>query len=353
MSADAQDLLARMLTLDPEQRITLEACWAHPWVARAPRWEPPGVGAGRLYRCLTDPTSGAVLANEGVMAQLEALGADGGAIRRALRSRECNSLTATYHLVLEAQLEAQRQAAAERAKQQKQRAAAVPSAADWQWDFAAISAAAGASAGTAASASAANSGCVGSAGSSSLRASGSPARPRTAAAAPAGSPTRFGQEAAAAGYLSPGRVAAAAAWSPSPLSPPAFQPQRAQQQPQQQAASADSEPFTIKALHAAAAAASGPGQVQAADASGAAAVAAMTAELAAGALITSSAVATTTTTVVSAADGAGPGSPCKSPRLAPLPTALSPKQLAPVSVGRASSGSEYSPQPVPQVRGRI
>ena len=347
MSGEAQDLLARMLTLDPEQRISLEACWAHPWVARAPRWEPPGVGAGRLYRCLTDPTTGAVLPDEAVMARLGLLGADGGAIRRALRGRECNSLTATYHLVLEAHLEAQRGAAAQRAQQQQQqqRAAAASSAADWQWDFAAI----GAAAAPPAAASAANSGCIGSAGSSSLRGSGSPARPRTAAA-PAGSPTRFGQEAAAAGYLSPGRAAGAAAWTPSPFSPPAFQPQRAQQQQQQQqqAAAADSERFTIKALHAAAA--TSPEHAHAPTTSGAAAVTAPTAQLAAAAVITSSAVATTTT-VVAAADGAGPGSPCKSPRLAPLPAVLSPKQLAPVGGGRGSSGGgEYSPPAVPQVQ---
>ncbi len=64
MSSSAQDLISRMLTLDPEQRITLEAVWAHPWVASAPRWEPQGVGTGRLYRALTDPTSGAVLPDD-------------------------------------------------------------------------------------------------------------------------------------------------------------------------------------------------------------------------------------------------------------------------------------------------
>ncbi len=64
MSADAMDLLSRMLTLDPDQRITLEAVWAHPWVARAPRWDPPGVGGGRLYRMLTDTTSGSILPGE-------------------------------------------------------------------------------------------------------------------------------------------------------------------------------------------------------------------------------------------------------------------------------------------------
>ncbi|EFN50767.1 hypothetical protein CHLNCDRAFT_10014, partial [Chlorella variabilis] len=31
MSPAAQDLLSRMLALDPEQRITLEQAWSHPW----------------------------------------------------------------------------------------------------------------------------------------------------------------------------------------------------------------------------------------------------------------------------------------------------------------------------------
>ena len=64
MSPEAADLLSRMLTLDPDQRITLEGVWAHPWVARAQRWEPPGVGSGRVYRSLTDPTSGSVVPDE-------------------------------------------------------------------------------------------------------------------------------------------------------------------------------------------------------------------------------------------------------------------------------------------------
>lgn len=64
MSPEAQDLISRMLTLDPEQRITLEGVWAHPWVASAPRWEPPGVGTGCLYRALTDPATGAVLPDD-------------------------------------------------------------------------------------------------------------------------------------------------------------------------------------------------------------------------------------------------------------------------------------------------
>lgn len=41
LSTDARDLLSRMLTLDPAQRITLEEVLRHPWVAAALRWEGP------------------------------------------------------------------------------------------------------------------------------------------------------------------------------------------------------------------------------------------------------------------------------------------------------------------------
>jgi serine/threonine protein kinase len=41
LSAEARDLLARMLTVDPAQRITLEGVLQHPWVRSTLRWEPP------------------------------------------------------------------------------------------------------------------------------------------------------------------------------------------------------------------------------------------------------------------------------------------------------------------------
>ena len=273
------------------------------------------------------------------MAQLEALGADTAAIRRALRSRDCNSLTATYHLQLEAHLEAQRAAAAREREAAAERAAAAKraaeqrgasSASDWQWDFAAISAHAaqrGQPASGAASAAGAPSSptAAGSSTSSSLRGSGSPARLRLAAAPPAGSPTRFGVEAAAAGYVaSPRRPATSGAATPTlhfggtPFSspPPALQPPAAQQPDGAPPASGEawpqpggSEPFTIKALHAPAG-----GSDQSVSTPVAAAAAA--AELAAAAaLIASSAVATTTAVV----EAAGPTSPSKSPRLSPVP----------------------------------
>ncbi|KAL4424840.1 hypothetical protein ABPG77_011090 [Micractinium sp. CCAP 211/92] len=327
MSSSAQDLISRMLTLDPEQRITLEAVWAHPWVASAPRWEPQGVGTGRLYRALTDPTSGAVLPDDAVLAQLEQLGADVAAIRRALRSRECNSLTASYHLMLESKPEAQRAAAAHERSAAADRVAAGAAAArgrapatasaagDWQWDFASISAAVGAAA-------ASGSGAVGShasAGSSSLRGSGSPARlrPATASAVPGGSPTRFGQEAAAAGYFaSPRRLATAG-------------PQHAAPAHAARVGEWDIKAVRPPALHAPAAA----GTAAVLEPAACAMAAAAAAELTPPAGLTPIILATS---VVAGDSPTGAG---KSPALSPLPTALSPKQLTLVPAGGSSAGA--------------
>ncbi|KAI3423913.1 hypothetical protein D9Q98_009747 [Chlorella vulgaris] len=330
MSPAAQDLVSRMLTLDPEQRITLEQAWTHPWVASAPRWQPPGVGAGRLYRSLTDPATGAVLPDEAVLMQLEGLGADLAATRRALRFRECNSLTAAYHLLFEAQVESRRVAALAAARERKVAAAAVAAAAaearaaaeaagpgDWHWDFAAISAAAAAAAPSSGSANGSVNGSAGitshaSAGSSSLRGASSPVRPRTAAALTGGaSPTRFGQEAAAAGYLSPRRpsssaaVAGPASWSPfcTPAGPSTHQ---------QEAAAADKESsvFRIKAAWLAGSDTAGPSAIAA--------------------------------TLVATAET--PKSPC----LSPMATVLSPKQLQMAVSGGADLAFSPSPsQPLP------
>lgn len=40
LTPGAKDLLARMLTLDPAQRISLEGILAHEWLQQAPHWEP-------------------------------------------------------------------------------------------------------------------------------------------------------------------------------------------------------------------------------------------------------------------------------------------------------------------------
>lgn len=279
------------------------------------------------------------------MAQLEALGADTGAIRRALRSRECNPLTATYHLQLEAHVEAQRAAAAREREAAAERAAVkraveqqrgASSSADWQWDFAAISAHATAADRSQAAPASSQAGAAGSgassspaAGSSGLRGSASPARLRVAAAPPAGSPTRFGMEAAAAGYVaSPRRPTTSGTATPTlhfggtPFSspPPAQAPSAAQRpdavplafaaaEQQQQPRPVPSEPFTIKAVRAP------PGSGEPSVSTPVAAAAAAAELAATPGLITASAVTTTTAVV----EGEGPTSPSKSPRLAPLP----------------------------------
>lgn len=89
------------------------------------------MGSSRLYRMLTDPTTGSIVPDEAVLAQLAELGLDGSAVRRSLRMRECNALTAAYHLMHEAHAErAAKHAAAAAAavaavvaKQQQQEAA--------------------------------------------------------------------------------------------------------------------------------------------------------------------------------------------------------------------------------------
>jgi hypothetical protein len=416
MSAEAQDLISRMLTLDPDQRITLEQVWAHPWVASVPRWQPPGVGAGRLYRALTDPTTGAVLPDDAgglivggeggqgrggwqsasaaaraavhaccccccdlracmqpptdshpfppplpaVLAQLEALGADAAAIRRALRSRECNSLTASYHLVFEARAEAQRAAAAAGQRDSGSAAnaaagaaaatAAVPrkpaaAAGDWAWDFATITAKAASAAANGPAPAAASSGSSSgmashaSAGSSSLRGSGSPARPRTAAAAPAGSPTRFGQEAAAAvaaGYFSSPRrpttgAPPGASWEAPRSGSPASPLQLAAVSARQHAAAAAAAAleWDIKAVR-------GP--------EGAAAAAAPS-TAAALPLPPVPPLVLATTTV---AEGSPPGT-SKSPCLSPLPAAVSSEQLQLVPGGSGGGAAPAPPDRSPPI----
>lgn len=99
----ACDLVARMLEIDPGKRITLEEVWAHRWVADAPRWEPPGDGAGGLARAPVDPSTGVTLLDEKLLAALGEGGEEVAALRRALHARECSHLTAGYHLLREAQ----------------------------------------------------------------------------------------------------------------------------------------------------------------------------------------------------------------------------------------------------------
>eukprot|EP00951_Prasinocladus_malaysianus_P012219 scaffold90990_cov17-Prasinocladus_malaysianus.AAC.1 len=55
---EAQDLISRMLTLDPAHRITIPEIWEHPWVKNGPMYETQLDGG--LYNIHQDPHTGAV-----------------------------------------------------------------------------------------------------------------------------------------------------------------------------------------------------------------------------------------------------------------------------------------------------
>ena len=112
ISDDALDLLQRMLTQDPSQRITLEGILKHPWVVNGPRWEGRGEGPGGLLRSPVDTSTGGQLPDPEVVAVwAQTMGGAGGnvdvaALMKGLRQKECNSLTAAYYLLLEAKIAA-------------------------------------------------------------------------------------------------------------------------------------------------------------------------------------------------------------------------------------------------------
>eukprot|EP00887_Chlorella_sp_A99_P005827 scaffold1.g5827.t1 len=254
MSAEAADLLSRMLCLDPAARITLEEVWCHPWVTRWGTWDALGVGPAGLARARSDGATGALLPEEPVLAPLEAAGLDVTAVCRALRHREWSSLTATYHLLYEGWLEAQARLGLERSANDK------ASSSVWQWDFsslvrpasAAPAPAAAVVSGDTAGALAGRDGDVssssGSAAPPPIAANNavpmrSPVRPRTAGPGASGSPSRFQQEALAAEALAAGGGAVAAGRGvPAPVG-------QTDKQPVQPSA-VEHEGFVIRAVHA-------------------------------------------------------------------------------------------------------
>jgi hypothetical protein len=112
-------MLAGMLTTDPERRITLEQLQEHPWVRGARPWQRP---AFSLFVVRQDAATGQLAADREVLAQLEAQGYPQQAVLRSLAAGECNYISASYYLTLQAKLEAQdcggsRAAAAQRPSQ--------------------------------------------------------------------------------------------------------------------------------------------------------------------------------------------------------------------------------------------
>ena len=58
LSFEARDLIRRMLTIDPEERITIPEIWEHPWVKNGPKYERQVEGG--IYNVMRDPNTGAV-----------------------------------------------------------------------------------------------------------------------------------------------------------------------------------------------------------------------------------------------------------------------------------------------------
>lgn len=103
LSSSARDLLSQMLTVDPNKRISFADVWSHPWVSQGPAWSPSHTS---VYLTKTDLVTGDVVADDEVLAQLEEEGYSRGSILKYLSTHECNSITASYYLLLEAKMDA-------------------------------------------------------------------------------------------------------------------------------------------------------------------------------------------------------------------------------------------------------
>jgi len=103
MSPALKDLLSRMLTTDPDARIKFDQVWSHAWVRNQPRWVRP---VPSVYCVRLDPSSGTVLADAAVLADLEAAGYPRAAVLKYLGAGECNYITASYYLAAEQRAEA-------------------------------------------------------------------------------------------------------------------------------------------------------------------------------------------------------------------------------------------------------
>ena len=99
MSFEARDLISRMLTVNPEDRITIPEIWDHPWVKNGPAYEKHLDGG--LYNIGRDPYTGAVKVDDGILKEMEAHGFDQRKTLEALMRNDANYITATYFLLAE------------------------------------------------------------------------------------------------------------------------------------------------------------------------------------------------------------------------------------------------------------
>lgn len=97
LSHSARDLLSRMLTLDPDQRITLAATWQHPWVRSSPfKWSSTGQSS---YLPRKNSISGDYIFSEEVLQHLESMGLSKNLTVKHLVDCDCNYYTTSYVLL--------------------------------------------------------------------------------------------------------------------------------------------------------------------------------------------------------------------------------------------------------------
>eukprot|EP00878_Enallax_costatus_P027234 GHUV01029297.1.p1 GENE.GHUV01029297.1~~GHUV01029297.1.p1 ORF type:complete len:198 (+),score=48.38 GHUV01029297.1:41-595(+) len=105
LSPAAKDILSRMLTVDPDRRITLAEVAAHPWTrGSGPGWEMPS------SNCYAPPavTHDDATADQSILAELETHGYPRATTLRYLAAGDTNYVTASYYLLAEGKAEAAR-----------------------------------------------------------------------------------------------------------------------------------------------------------------------------------------------------------------------------------------------------
>jgi len=104
VSPEARDLLAKMLALNPTERIDVDAIRSHPWLAmEAERSATSGDGSVRAVSLSDAPL------DEEVRARLESIGLDPNQVEKSVRGNAYNHESACYEMLLSArQRESQR-----------------------------------------------------------------------------------------------------------------------------------------------------------------------------------------------------------------------------------------------------
>lgn len=99
ISSAGRDLISKMLSVDPQKRITLDQIWFHTWMDKQPQWKPTSLGPGGLLRHEIDDV-GTIIPDIQILQRLRQGGMDVNAISRAVVAKERTSLTVAYHLLM-------------------------------------------------------------------------------------------------------------------------------------------------------------------------------------------------------------------------------------------------------------